>query len=354
MNSNKKFFDFKNMGPDQKKKIFGYIFIGIVALSFVAYGILSNEDETVGNVDDFSNPQAELIEYNNKSDAINKREQQYSSSDLTSIYQSESTNNASDGYVNFDVLDQQIASATKGNNGNSNSYSQQTSTGSSPYNSHSTYGDYSMWQAEEPQNNSVGYSSKTVPVIKSKKATEPLYTEIPTPVKTVSPEPVYQNVPTQNPQVQKKPIRTGKQIRAKLLSQGYVTTGRSISFVLLEATKVGDINIPKGQTITGISSEQNNRLMVNFSSLKFNNKLIPVQMELLGTDGLSGLPIGGINSMDVGAEVESKGRDFVSGEINRIPVIGRVIGGVVSGGNRTNDNRIKLTTNIECIIVNYN
>lgn len=343
-------FDFKNIDPIQKKKILGYIFIGVVTLGFVGYGIYSSDDGSEGQVDDFSNPQAELIEYNNKSDAINRKEQQNYSSDLGSMYEKDSTGSSSnEPYVNFGDLDNQIANATNGSRSNTqNTYTPPNGNTSAGYNSHSTYGDYSMWQSDEPKNNSVGYTNRSVPITKNKKSAEPVYTEIQPQTKPTYQEPVYQNP------VIPKGIQNGKQIRAKLLSQGYATKGRSLSFVLLEETKVGDIKVPKGSTITGVSQEQNNRLTVNFSSIKINGRLVPVQMQLLGSDGITGLPIAGSNDPNIGTEAENRGKDELSSQVNRIPVIGRVISGVIQGGSRTADNRIKLSNNTECIIMNYN
>ena len=339
-------FDFKNLTKEQKEKGIGYSFVGLVVIGFFVYGISNYTSDEETTVDEFTTPQSELTQYNNKTDAINKKAQDNTSDgNLAMQFSNDSTK--LDHGVNFDALDQQIANA--GNNSGSQptfspAPSSSGSSGSSNHNQHSTYGDYSMWQAEEPKNNSVGYTNtKGAPITTKKRSADPVYTEIPT---STYQEPTYQ--------AQSKDLSQGKQIRAKLISQGYATPGRSISFVLLEATKIGNENVPKGQVITGVSSEENNRLMVNFSSIKVKNKIIRVQMQLFGSDGMAGLPVSGSNSNNVGNEATSRGKDMVRDQVNRIPVIGGIISSAVGSGNRTADNKIKLSNNIECIIVNYN
>ena len=75
---------------------------------------------------------------------------------------------------------------------------------------------------------------------------------------------------------------------------------------------------------------------------------------MFGSDGIAGLPVSGSNSNNMGNEATNRGKDMVRDQVNRIPVIGGIISSAVGSGNRTADNKIKLSNNIECIIVNYN
>ena len=344
-NRKPKKFDFKNLTKEQKEKGIAYFFVGIVVCGFFAYGISNYDTKEDNSVDDFTNPQSELTQYNNKTDAINDKPFTNSDDGNLEMQFSETPTPQTEEF-SFKSLDEQIASANTGN-------TVQRSSNTQPTNSHNVYGNYDMWQADEPRNNSVGYTNKSIPISSSQETPKitnlkPTFTEV-QPSKTVYQEPTFQTP------IPSKSVQQGTEIRAKLLSQGFITAGRSISFVLLESTKVGDVIVPKGQAITGVSYEKDNRLMVVFSTIKVKNKSIPVKMQLVGTDGMAGLPIGGSNNNnDIGTEAANSGKGAISEQVNKIPIIGRVISGAISGGNRTSDNRIKLNSNIECTIINYN
>lgn len=354
MDKLKNFWSTKSEG--EKRKIIVYLIAGVVCVGLLFTVIALNSEPSDTKVADFSNPDAKEVEkFNNRSDANNLGKTDSASLNVAmdDLFGDSNSNafqpspDAGSGYVepNYSTV-----SPGSGSGSNSSSGYVQPNYSSSPAtSSHSTYGDYSMWQSEEPKNNSVGYSNKGVPAQKSNQgSSQPVYTEIPSNNGTYQ-EPAYQT------QSATKNIGSGKQIRAKLLSQGYATSGRSLSFVMLEPTKINGETITKGQSITGTSYEENGRLMVNFSSIKIKNKVVNVQMQLLGSDGMPGLPIAGTNNINPnGSAIENKGRDLARDQINRIPVIGGVIGGVIGSGTKTADNRIKLSTNVECIIVNYN
>lgn len=339
-----------NKSNAERRKIIVYSIAAVVCVALFAIVIALNTTSTDTEVADFSNPDAkEVAKYNSRTEAnqMGKKD----SADL---------NLAMDNLFgeSQDIAPMQQEPTTyyepsystgPGTEYKQPSYSdpQSGSSGGSSYNQHSTYGDYSMWQSDEPRNNSVGYTNTRVPTTKgSKKNAEPEYTEIPAPGYQ---EPSYSNASPS------KDFSEGKQIRAKLLSQGYASNGRSLSFVLLESTNIAGEATPKGLVITGIAREENNRLMVNFSTVKIKNRIVPTQLALFGSDGIAGLPIGGGSSnTDIGNEVANRGKDILAEQSNRIPVVGGIIGGVIrNGGNRTSDNKIKLSNNIECIIVNY-
>lgn len=336
-----------NKSEADKRKIIVYSIAAVVCIILVVLVIAINSKPTENKVADFSNPDAKEVEkYNSRTEAnqLGKKD----SANLNVVMDDIFGDSQSTPTVEPTPYYEPDYSSSNNSEYQQPAYSPSPSSsggnGSSNHNQHSTYGDYSMWQAEEPKNNSVGYTNtKGSPTTTKKRNTDPAYTEIPT---STYQEPTYQT--------QTKDLSQGKQIRAKLISQGYATPGRSLSFVLLEASKIGNTNIAKGQVITGVSSEENNRLMVNFSSIKVKNKIVPVQMQLFGSDGMAGLPVSGTNSNNAGNEATSRGKDIVRDQVNRIPVIGGIISSAVGSGNRTADNKIKLSNNIECIIVNYN
>ena len=352
MESIKKFWASKSSA--EKRKYIVYGIAGAVSILLIVIVVLLTSKDDTKEVADFSNPDAkEVKKFNSRAEANQLGKTDSASLDLA---MNNVFGNEEEAVKPAEV--EEYTAPTYSNN-NSNSYSQPSYSnnsssnggGGSGYNSHSTYGDYSMWQSDEPKNNSVGYTNKNVPKTTkgNRKSSEPEYTEIPTPTYQ---EPSYSNSIASTT----KSLSQGKQIRAKLLSQGYASNGRSLSFVLLESTKIAGETTPKGLVITGFAREENNRLMVNFSSIKVKNKTVPVLMTLFGSDGLAGLPIGGgSNGSDIEGEATNRGKDIIVEQANRIPVIGGIIGGAVrNNGSRTADNKIKLSNNIECIIVNYN
>ena len=331
---------------EDRRKIMVYSIATFVAI-FLLIGVyaLNSTDQKVA-VDEISNPDAkEAQKYNSRTEAnqLGKKDSSSLNTALDDLFGP--SGNAEIEYFSeskeVDDPNFQYMEPTYTEPNYSSSGKKQSAVGA--YNSHSTYGDYSMWQAEEPKNNSIAYTEvKNYPAAPKAK-TEKISAESDFRENT-EPEfiPPNYNLPsTQNS------IDKGKQIRAKLLSRGYVSSGRTLSFVLLESTKIGALTVPKGQIVTGVAAEQNNRLLVNFSTIKVKNKIVPVQFQLYGSDGMAGLPIAAGTQ---NTNMENK----VLNESSRIPVIGGIINSVGNSMSKQPDNRIKLTSNVECILVNFN
>lgn len=329
-----------------RRKIIVYTIAGIVCVGLLAIVIALNSTSTETEVADFTNPDAqEVAKYNSRTEA-NQMKKDSADLNLAMDNLFAENNNSPITTPEDNSTFYEPSYSPPANTGYQQpTYSSPSGSSGGSYNSHSTYGDYSMWQSEEPKNNSVGYTNKKGAPQKVKAGKEPDYTEIPN---NGYQEPSYQGqdfTPT-------KSLSDGKQIRAKLLSQGYATSGRSLSFVLLEPTTIAGVSVPKGQVVTGVAAEQNNRLLVNFSSIKVKNKVYQANLQLFGSDGMAGLPIGGGGGDN---QTANKGKDIVANQANRIPVVGGIIGSAVrNSGNSTPDNKIKLSSNIECVIVNYN
>ena len=331
---------------EDRRKIMVYSIATFVAI-FLLVGVysLNSTDQKVA-VDEISNPDAkEAQKYNSRTEAnqLGKKDSTSLNTALDDLfgpsgnaeieYFSESKEV---GHPNFQYMEPTYSEPNYSSSGQ-----KQNAVGT--YNSHSTYGDYSMWQAEEPKNNSIAYTEvKNYPVApKAKSEKESLESDFKVTTESEYIPPNY-NLPS----IQKG-IDVAKQIKAKLLSRGYMSSGRTLSFVLLESTKIGALTVPKGQIVTGVAAEQNNRLLVNFSTIKVKNKIVPVQFQLYGSDGMAGLPIAAGSQ---NTNMENK----VLNETSRIPVIGGVINSVGNSMSKQPENRIKLTSNVECILVNFN
>lgn len=224
-------------------------------------------------------------------------------------------------------------------------------------NSHSTYGNSSMWSNDIPSGSNVGYSDLgTVvqrPSKQPKKQKQPIsYNdddnanyEPPTFADAKTPTTTINQTNTNQP-----PINL-KQIKAKLISTGYATTGRSLSFVLLEPFNIGKDEVKKGQVITGTSIITDNRMLVKFSSIKLHGNNIPTNAYVVGYDGDQGLPIRGTSNSS--SDLENAAKDEASSVVSSIPFVGGIISRATSGtrNRSTDNNKIQLSGNVECKIV---
>lgn len=328
-------FDLKNLTPENKKKL---IFGGVMVVLVGGFLFFTTGDDTKEKpTEDYNLPDSEAQRYNSKTEALTNGKSEAINTDLTDYYKSDSINMNS---VDFQNLDNQISNLQNGGSQATPqaSYSPPPSSsgGGSPRNSHNVYGDYDMWSSKEPSNNKIGYSNKNNQ-----------------PQKTASTQPKYDvvseasNMPTVQigePTSQIKNV-SGK-IRAKLITQGYASTGKSISFVLLEPSTIAGKKTKKGQVITGVAKEQNNRLYVNFSEIKIDGQRYPAQMQIQGFDGGEGLPIA-TNETETNDQLKNR----AISESNRIPVVGGVLSSITT---KRVDNRLKLGENVECSIIIYN
>lgn len=225
---------------------------------------------------------------------------------------------------------------------------------SSPTNSHSTYGNSSMWSNDVPSGSNIGYSELgnviTKPQSTPKRKNSNTYQTAPPVEDNINFETQF-NTPSQaiSTPNERNVAKVGKSIRGKLISSGYATSGRSLSFVLLENFTIGTETIKKGQVVTGSSVIDDNRVFVKFSTIKVNGKNLPINARLIGYDGGEGLLIRGNSSN--GNEAGNIIRDEAQSQASRIPVVGGLIGRATSSGNSRSENKIQLTSNVECTIM---
>lgn len=332
---------FNTLTVEQK---LNYVAIPILVIVFggIAFWLfISNDKKNENAVTDFTTPQSEQIKYNNKLEAINSEK----NDDNISLEQFGNTPTDDNVSENDQIAIDQL---TRNINGSSNPSSDMTYSTPKSTNSHNVYGDYDMWQSKEPANSQIGYSKKSVPTTNqnSVSSSVPKFEKVETQSSSVSPV----QSPTYSERLQERGNLDGQQIRAKIISQGKITNGRSLSFVMLEPAKIGNVNTKKGQVITGVAKEQDGRLLVNFSAIKIDKKFVQANIVLLGFDGQAGLPIAGENaneSNSLGTNTKSRAAQ----EINRIPIVGGIISS--SLGSKKADNSITIPQNMECVLMIY-
>ena len=323
MEAVKNFWETKSSAD--KRKYIVYAVAGVVCILLLVIVVALNSKDTTKEVSDFSNPDAKEVEkYNSRTEANKLGKVDSASLDvaMNDVFGEQEQQPYTIDNEQYSPPDYSSNTSTYTAPSYSNSGSSGSSSSGGNYNSHSTYGDYSMWQSEEPRNNSVGYSSKNGVPVKKKtaQAEAPSYEDV-TPNNYVAPS---YNQPTYN-NSSNVDLSQQQQISAQLISQGTFQDGRTLSFALKEATTIKGNKLPKNFVIQGIGQFQNNRIMVRFNAIKVNNKLVPVNITLLDGNGIEGMGV-------AGAEKATEGESRVEQEIvGRTGTVGGIVSAVIKG-----------------------
>lgn len=323
MEAVKNFWETKSSAD--KRKYIVYAVAGVVCILLLVIVVALNSKDTTKEVSDFSNPDAKEVEkYNSRIEANQMGKIDSASLDvaMNDVFGEEEPQPYIADNEQYSPPDYSSNTSTYTAPSYSNSGSSGSSSSGGNYNSHSTYGDYSMWQSEEPRNNSVGYSSKNGVPVKKKtaQAEAPSYEDV-TPNNYVAPS---YNQPTYN-NSSNVDLSQQQQISAQLISQGSFQDGRTLSFALKEPATIKGNKLPKNFVIQGIGQFQNNRIMVRFNAIKVNNKLVPVNITLLDGNGIEGMGV-------AGAEKATDGESRVEQEIvGRTGTVGGIVSSVIKG-----------------------
>lgn len=324
--------DFKNLSEEEKKKYLGYGFLGLVAVGILTYGIINNSSEENEKVDDFDNPQKELSEYNNKSEAIND-DGTTPSDDLTGQFQSDSINQQ--GNSEMEALDQTLANM--GTGGGTAEPVQNNTGGYSQYGSNDMYGGGA--------NNSVGYSNQNQ---------MPTNYYSPQPTQSYSPQPMPSNEQPTAPQRQviKTYVRnngstnTGNTSTAQV-PQNNVIKGfikgtsqannmvteqlNTVKLTNAESFSVQGVTIPKNSTIIGYATLTPSRVKIKVKSILIGGAVIDTDIDVLDNRGQEGVAITGGTGKEIQGEVSSDVAEDIgnNGIVNKIPggkgVIGKIL-----------------------------
>lgn len=153
-------------------------------------------------------------------------------------------------------------------------------------------------------------------------------------------------------------LETGKssyeetaEFSAMIMSSGMIRPGQTITLITKEDAYISFEKIPKGTTIAGTVSFSDNRLQVNFSTIRIKKKIIKVSLTLYSLDGLAGLPIGtDLSNKDISdTGFEEATSENVTG--TRLERIGKTL---LKGAKQRRDVKVDLGRDIMCILVNNN
>lgn len=131
-----------------------------------------------------------------------------------------------------------------------------------------------------------------------------------------------------------------------------VRSGQTIILITKEDAFLNFEKVPKGTTIAGTVSFNENRLQVNFSTIRLkNNKIVKVSLTLYGLDGLEGLPVGAnLDNKDINdTGFDEATSDNITG--TRIERIGK---GLLKNARQRREVKVDLGRDIMCILVNNN
>lgn len=88
-------------------------------------------------------------------------------------------------------------------------------------------------------------------------------------------------------------------IEAVVHESQVLVNGAVVKFRLSSAIYINGSLIPKGNLVFGIASLNNERLEIEINSIRYNNNLYPVKLEVYDMDGLPGIHIPGAINRDV-------------------------------------------------------
>jgi len=99
---------------------------------------------------------------------------------------------------------------------------------------------------------------------------------------------------------------TGKNsIRACISQTVTLTNGKELQLRLMEPIQVGDMLIPANTLITGTCRIGGERLNVTITSIQYSGNIIPVQLQVYGTDGQPGISVPSNDAITAAKEVAS-------------------------------------------------
>lgn len=99
---------------------------------------------------------------------------------------------------------------------------------------------------------------------------------------------------------------TGKNSICACINQTVtLTNGKELQLRLLEPIQVGDLLIPANTLITGSCRIGGERLNVTVTSIQYAGNIVPVQLQVYGTDGQAGISVPGNDAVTATKEVAS-------------------------------------------------
>ena len=398
--------NFKEMSKADVKKYLYYGACGLILLVFIIFASVSGGDETKEKKsDDFTNPEAEAENYKTKLEAQNAVAKDKRMGELENVQNERAEREAQERKDKekedfLDNIDKQLANIGKetpppvteptevetpadpittqpaqgGRQSRPSNTTQRTSPKPSGGNSHSVYGDASMWSTEpkksKAQERSDKMKDKYPEYYADSKANDEIDREVSSYYQDTKqrPAPSYSGDNSKkskfdrlSEQEQTRILRELQmpyyeetpQIEAKIISSGEVFQGSVIKIQTAQEAILDFKRIPAGTVLSGEVEFQNNRMVVKLSTFIVKGKIVNANLDVYSMDGLLGFPISGRN---VNREVANENKnDIVEAAVGTVGgSIGRSLSRTVrkyERGSEANQS-VNLGTQKRCLLRN--
>ncbi len=322
---------------EKKRKMIAYGIVGFIGIVLIGGLSLFKKDKDPKVItENLEVPETEKNKYNSKLDALNQKKDTYVQKDQSIFDMFEDTEDK-DTNEEEKALQRKLDSLA---NLEKQKKVRQTRRVRPKRKTKEVYGNYEMWEDDKKE--------EVVEVQKPKE--EP---------KKYKPKGKY-DFNALNP-IEKRRVllKTGlsqyqesEQVLASVLSSGTIRQGQTITLITKEQSVLSLEKVPRGTTISGIVSFSDNRLNVRFSTIRLKRKkIIKVNLELYGLDGLKGLAIDGDEFLQ---EQEQTGVDEVTNRTGKLGKVGELLGGVIRSRRKHKSKSVSLGRDIQCILVNKN
>lgn len=314
----------KNMPKEEKVKYIAFGAGAVIFGLFMWWGTSNYSDENTQETTDFTTPQSEQEAYNNKLEAVNSNKTEQTTNDLGNTFAPIEESPTEE--VDLKGLDRQLAGMNAGNS---------TQNPPPAQNSHDVYGDYNMWQSQEPTGSNIGYkNTRNRPRVVKERDIE--MEAIPMESTSAS------SYSTTNSH---KKSFSKKQVPAILVNSGDIEEGKVLIFAIKEPAKIGGVSLPKNYPIHGRATFQGDRVMVEFRAVNYNKKLYPVDITLVDSYGMEGLGISGGKERNTNIEDQA-----INEASSRIPVVGGIINSVKGNRNKKRSVAVNSAVNVFLLI----
>lgn len=398
--------NFKEMNKADVKKYLYYGACGLILLVFIIFASVSGGDETKEKKsDDFVNPEAEAENYKSKLEAQNAVAKDKRMGELENVQNERVEREAQERKDKeredfLDNIDKQLANIGKetpppvteptevetpadpittqpaqgGRQSRPSNTAPRTSTKSSGSNSHSVYGDASMWSTEPKKSKAQERREKMKEKYPEYYADSKANNEIDREVSSYYQETGQRPAPSYSGDNSKKSkfdrlseqeqtrilrelqmpyYEETPQIEAKIISSGEVFQGSVIKIQTAQEAILDFKRIPAGTVLSGEVEFQNNRMVVKLSTFIVKGKIVNANLDVYSMDGLLGFPISGRN---VNREVANENKnDIVEAAVGTVGgSIGRSLSRTVrkyERGSEANQS-VNLGTQKRCLLRN--
>lgn len=123
----------------------------------------------------------------------------------------------------------------------------------------------------------------------------------------------------------------GKTLKGAVYGTQEIRRNQTARFRTTEDAEINGVKVPKNTIINGVVTINQNRLNVQINSIRIANEILPVRMQMYGSDGVQGIPLDvDITSKTAGNEATEEALNQAKEITSRTGLIGRTIGNMAT------------------------